>query len=441
MQDSNTANSTFDVQAVAVIGLGFIGLPLSMSYTKNGVKVVGIDVNERHIERLKTGVTDSIEAYEGRLLQDYLQEALQKDLFIPTTHYQEASQHVSVYIVTVGIPIINGIAMYEALDSATKELAAVIKPGDLILYRSTHIPGTVNERLVPILQSISPYRIGDEIHVAYAPERVAEGRALEEFQTVDVLIGGINQASIEHAKAVLRLINKATLHEATSIEMAETSKVIENVQRDVNIAMAQEIARFAQATGLRTSELIRLANTHPRVNLLIPGAGVGGYCIPNAYYYLQHKADDVDLSLPILATARQTNDYVPQAIIDRIDRKLGGLDFSATKIAVLGLAMKNFSNDDRISPSVTLVEMLIAKGAQVEAFDPLVDSAHHTYCASSLEACIAEANVIIVTIRQEAWDQIGLSALMERAPHCRLVFDACEAIVGQATEDTALLRI
>lgn len=443
MQDSNhsSIHQQRNASAVAIVGLGFIGLPLSMSYTRNHYKVVGLDVNEAHVQRLQQGITDSIESYEGHTLQYYLQNALQNNLFIPTTDYAHAAKEVSAYIVTVGIPIIQGAPYYDALESATKELAKVVKPGDLILYRSTHVPGTVRERLIPILERISPYKIGIDVHVAYAPERVAEGRAMEEFQTIDVLIGGMNQDSTEHAKEVLRRINRATFHETSSMEMAETVKVVENVQRDVNIAMVQEIAQLAQATGLRTGELIRLANTHPRVNLLTPGAGVGGYCIPNAYYYLQHKADAVDLNLPILSTARKTNDYVPNAILSRIDHKLGGIDFTQTRFAVLGLAMKNFSNDDRISPSVTLVEELLHRGSKVTAYDPLVSVDHHEFAVSTLEACLGDADVILVTIRQELWDNMALSTLLKMASSCRLVFDACEAIVLDELSDTPLLRI
>ncbi|MCY0875725.1 MAG: 3-hydroxyacyl-CoA dehydrogenase NAD-binding domain-containing protein, partial [Firmicutes bacterium] len=213
---------------VAVVGVGFIGLPLAMSYALRGCRVIGVDVNAAHVSRLMQGVTESVEAYEGRMLEDYLQDALAKNRFTATTDYAEAAKEASVYIVTVGIPIYGGKPYYDAIDTATASLARIIKPGDLILYRSTHVPGSVRERLVPMLQQLSPYRIGDQVHVAYAPERVAEGRAMEEFQTVDVLVGGINDASLSHAMEVLRVINRATLH-PTSIDLAETTKVIENV--------------------------------------------------------------------------------------------------------------------------------------------------------------------------------------------------------------------
>jgi len=426
---------------VAVVGVGFIGLPLAMSYALRGCRVIALDVNAAHIERLQQGVTESVEAYEGRLLQDYLQDAIAKQLFRATTSYEEAAQEANVYIVTVGIPIYGGQPYYDAIDTATRSLGRVVKPGDLILYRSTHVPGSVRERLVPLLQSISAYHIGDEVHVAYAPERVAQGRTMEEFQTIELLYTGINAASLAHAIEVLRVINRANLH-PTTIDMAETTKVIENVQRDVNIAMVQEIAKFTQALGLRTSELVKLANTHPRVNLLVPGAGVGGYCIPNAYYYLEHKAKELALPLPILATARLVNDAVPNAMLTRILQTRQWSSFQGRQVAVLGLAMKNFSNDDRISPSIGLVTELKLQGAVVQAFDPLVPAQKYPdFAVSTLIDAVSAAEAIIITIRQADWDQLGLGELQTLAPHCQIVYDACEALTVSGDESLPLLRI
>ncbi|MCY0876651.1 MAG: nucleotide sugar dehydrogenase, partial [Firmicutes bacterium] len=262
-------------------------------------------------------------------------------------------------------------------------------------------------------------------------------------QTVDVLVGGINDASLSHAMEVLRVINRATLH-PTSIDLAETTKVIENVQRDVNIAMVQEIAKFTQAADLPTAELVRLANTHPRVNLLIPGAGVGGYCIPNAYYYLEHKATAMGLTLPILSTARRTNDDVPTALLNRIADKLGWEreNWQGRKVAVLGLAMKNFSNDDRISPSVTLIAELTRRQAAVHSHDPLVPyEKYPDFGVASLEAAIHDAEVIIITIRQEQWDHMATSELLAQAPACRIIFDACEALTRSGDESVPILTM
>lgn len=427
---------------VAVVGIGFIGLPLAMAYARAGCRVIGVDVNAPYVARLMKGETDSVESCEGKPLSAHLREALDRDLFTATTDVAAAARAARVFIVTVGIPLVNGMPFYDSLDNATEAIARVVRPGDLILYRSTHVPGTVRERLIPIIERSSPYRVGADIHVAYAPERVAEGRAMEEFQTVDVLVGGVNETSVAHAMDVLRIVNRAQFHE-TSIEMAETVKVVENAQRDVNIAMMQEIAQFAQAMGLRTSELVNLANTHPRVKVLVPGAGVGGYCIPNAYYYLQLKAEPLKVSLPILATARKTNDFVPTAIANRIERRLNwqGTDWKNVPIAVLGLAMKNFSNDDRLSPSLALVEELGRRGARVKAFDPLIPAQRYSFGAQSLEECLADAQIVVIAVKQADWDRKSTTDIASLAPACKLIFDACEALTVAAGETLPVLKV
>ncbi len=428
---------------VAIVGVGYIGLPLAMSYARLGCRVIGVDVNESYVAHLQQGMTDSVEQYEGLPLSHYLKEAIASNSFTATTDFAQAAKESNIYIVTVGIPIYQGIPSYDAIDAATTSLAKVVKSGDLILYRSTHIPGTVRERLIPLLQSLSPYEMGRDVHVAYAPERVAEGRAMEEFQTVDVLVGGVNESSLAHAMEVLRVINRATLH-PTSIDMAEIVKVVENVQRDVNIAMIQEIAKYVQAVGLQTSELVQLANTHPRVQLMVPGAGVGGYCIPNAYYYLQYNADKMGVDLPILSAARKTNDIVPMTILNRIERKLNwsATSWQGVRVAVLGLAMKNYSNDDRISPSIALVHEIEKRHAVVKAYDSLVAAEKYpTFAKKSLSECVKDAEIILVTIRQEEWDQLEFAELLQEAKQCRLVFDACVAIRAHGNEDIPLLRM
>ena len=427
---------------VAIIGLGFIGLPLAMAYARKGSRVIGVDINKAHVKRLQQGKTTSIETYEGHTLEHYLQNAISQNNFIATTDFSVAAREADAFIVTVGIPILDGKPLYDAIDAATDALAKVIKPGDLLLYRSTHIPGTLRNHVIPLLKKVSSLDIEHDVHIAYAPERVAEGRAMEEFQTVDVLVGGLNDASTAHAIEVLRTINQASLH-ATTIEMAETVKVVENVQRDVNIAMMQEIARFAQNMGLSTPELVGLANTHPRVNLLTPGAGVGGYCIPNAFHYLQVKAEDMGIELPLLAMSRDINQRVPITILDRIERASGwqASTWQGKKVTVLGLAMKNYSNDDRLSPSVALIDELLRREADVTAFDPLVALEPYAYARASLEDALQDAEVVIVTVRQHAWDRFSVEDIRRLAPPCRLIFDACSALATDQDRSISLLRV
>ena len=167
------------------------------------------------------------------------------------------------------------------------------------------------------------------------------------------------------------MISKADIIRSDFVMAVETSKVLENLQRDANIAIVQEFARFAEAAGMDIMEIIRLANTHKRVNLLTPGPGVGGYCIPNAFHYLNVKAGELGIELPLLKLARQQNDRLPQFFADKTEELLqaAGKSIAGAKIAVAGLAMKDFSPDDRLSPAVMICNLLIRSGAKVAAYD------------------------------------------------------------------------
>lgn len=412
---------------IAVIGLGFIGLPLALSFALRGAKVVGIDVLPELINEINRGITHHLERYNDRTIREILNEQLQAKRFHATTDYIEASQLVNTYIVTVGIPVNNSIPDYSYLDSACNSIGQVLKPNDTVIIRSTVIPGTTEEHVLPILEKVSNLKAGKDFYLAYASERIAEGRAFEEFENMPLAYGGINQASALRAREILTIVTKADVTEST-IKTVETAKVIENIQRDVNIAMVQQFAAFANSFGIDTSELIRVANTHKRVNLLTPGPGVGGYCLPNAYYYIEPKAKELGLSLDLLGLARRINDAVPCKIVNRIEQtfltqlqddktsasiKTGTSPLKDKKIAVLGLAMKDFSNDDRISPPIDLVKILLDKGAKVFAHDPAVIS-QYDFKYDNLDECINGADVLILLTMQDQFKDINWGQLAEQ---------------------------
>ena len=253
---------------IAVIGLGFIGLPLSLSYAMHGARVIGLDVLPGLIQDINSGVTHHLESYEGRTIRDILKEQLNNGRFRATSDYHEASREVDTYIITVGIPIKDGEPDYRGFDACCSTLAGVLKRGDTVIVRSTVVPGTTEERVLPMLER-SGLKAGEDFYLAYASERIAEGRAFEEFISMPLAMGGINEASVEKAKQILSFVTKAEIT-VSDIKVVETSKVIENIQRDVNIAMVQQFARFAEKVGIDTFELIKVANTHKRVNLLTP---------------------------------------------------------------------------------------------------------------------------------------------------------------------------
>ncbi|MED0757241.1 nucleotide sugar dehydrogenase [Aneurinibacillus thermoaerophilus] len=425
---------------IAVVGLGFIGLPLSLSYARKGANVVGIDISEVLVQEINRGKSHHQEYFEGKSLAQILQDQLAAGRFIATTSYEEAAARVNNYIITVGIPVKNGDPQMHYLISACESLAAVLKKGDTVILRSTVIPGTTEEVVKPLLEK-SGLVAGEDFYLAYASERIAEGRAFEEFIHMPLALGGVNEASTQRAREVLAFVTEAEIT-ISDIKVVETSKVIENVQRDVNIAMVQQFARFAEKAGIDTFELIRVANTHTRVNLLTPGPGVGGYCLPNALYYLLPKAKELGVDLKLLEMARQINDSVPQVLVDMAEAELNkqGKTLAASKITVLGLAMKDFSNDDRISPPHHLVQLLKEAGADVVAYDPAVP-ATYDYKASSLKEAVEGADALIYVTAQKEFLDIDWNQLIGWMNDNPVILDSKNRVPRGVAEKVVLVRI
>ena len=395
---------------ITVIGLGFVGLPLSLSFAMRGHDVIGLDVNESLIEELNNGNTFHLEQYQGKPIQDILKDAIQAGTFKATTDYQVAFAESYAYIVTVGLPVKEGMPLYDHFEAAMMDLGKGLKQGDVVIIRSTVVPGTTEEISKPILEKESGLVAGQDFYLAYASERIAEGKAFEEFENMPTVVGGINPESAEKAREVLRFISKAEIHKASDMKIVETAKVFENVSRDVNIAMANQFAQFCQALDIDTMETFQMANTHKRVNLLIPGPGVGGYCLPNAYYYLRPKKEELNIDLSLLQMARMINDQVPHRIVDMLEYMLekNGKNLEGAEISVLGLAMKDYSNDDRISPAHDVCRILSQRGAKVKAFDPATHS-KVSYMVDSLEQSVENADALIVLAKQKEFDNLDIT--------------------------------
>lgn len=412
-------------EKVAVIGLGFVGLPLALSFSMEGAKVYGVDVNEKLVEEINEAKSHHTERYNGKGIKQILREEIDKKTFKAYKGLLEIEDEIDTYILTVGIPTINGKVKTDYIVEATKSIAKRIKKHDTVIVRSTVIPGMTRDVIKPILEE-SGLIAGEDFYLAYASERIAEGRAFEEFRHMPLCVGGINQKSGETASELLGIVTVADIHLGSSMEVVETSKVIENVQRDVNIAMVQEFARFSENLGIDTFELIRLANTHTRVNLLIPGCGVGGYCIPNAYHYLSPKVDDLKLpfKLELLEKAREINRRVPDVMVEMIEESLNnaGKKINESKIAVFGLAMKDFSNDDRISPAVDITNKLINKGADVKAFDPAVPT-EYTFKSNTLEEAVENADILVFLVEQEGMKDFNYEEIAKMMNKKPILFD------------------
>lgn len=386
---------------VAVFGLGFVGLPLALSFAMRGCQVIGVDVNKTLVQELNQGITYHRESYHHTPIQKILKSQLKAKRFYATTDAAEAMAKCDNIIVTVGVPVENGQPSLDHIVAAGRAIAAGLKPGDLVLIRSTLIPGTTRNLVLPILET-SGLKAGQDFYLAYSSERIAEGRAFEEFENMPAVVSGIDRPSRDKAMELLSIVTKADLVPASSLEVVETAKVMENISRDVNIAMVNEFARFTKAMGLDIFEVVRIANTHQRVKLLSPGPGVGGYCLPNALHYLAPKADELGVPLPLLRTARQINEQVPGFVVSLVVKHLP-VPASRARIAVFGIAMKDFSSDERLSPALDVIGLMRRAGMQVAAYDPVVPT-RYDFSVDSLEEAIQDAHGIVVLARQEGID-------------------------------------
>lgn len=391
---------------VCVFGLGFVGLPLALSFAMRGCQVTGVDVDRSLVEDLNNGITHHLESYGDRGIQDILRDELDSGRFTATLDCTEALRECDNIVVTVGVPVEEGRHDLSPVTTVCRSISQGLKPNDLVLIRSTLIPGTTRGVILPILEE-SGLKAGHDFFLAYSSERIAEGKAFYEFENMPAAVSGINDESTERAHDLISIVTRAPITRGSQIEVVEAAKVMENVSRDVDIAMSQEFARFARGLGIDIFEVIKVANTHLRVNLLTPGPGVGGYCLPNALYYLLPKAEEMGVELPLLTTARRINDNVP-AFVAGLAMKNLTVPPNQAKLAVLGIAMKDFSNDDRISPARDVIAHLQQAGCTVRAFDPAVPS-RYTFKVDSLEEAVKDAHGILVLARQNGIDYHNLA--------------------------------
>lgn len=413
------------MKEISVIGQGFIGLPLSLSFAMNNTKVYGVDVNKELVKEINQGHTHHKESFNEHSIQEILKSEIHNERFSAHTSILDLPDSVSTYIITVGIPVKDGGLETGAIESVAVDLSKRLKKGDLVILRSTVVPGFTNDFFKPMLE-LSGLKAGEDFHLAYASERIAEGKAFKEFVEMPLVIGGVTLDCAVKAREILTIVTKAETHIASAMEIVEMSKVIENAQRDVNIAMVQQYAALARKMGIDPREVIQMANTHTRVNLLIPGPGVGGYCLPNAFYYLAPKAEELGIlnELSISKAARMYNDQIPNNIVQAVEEKLRsqGKGLSESKIAIFGLAMKDFSNDDRISPPVYISEIFSSKAKITNAYDPAVPTSYSFKKENPYEV-VKDADVLIVLCEQEEMKALDFSKIRKLMKEDAFVFD------------------
>lgn len=373
---------------INIVGLGYIGLPTALMFAKSGVKVVGTDYNKKVVDSLNKGQL----SFEEAGLQQLFEEAQVNGVEFSTEY-----KKTDTYILAVPTPYIEESKKLDPVYviSAVNSVLDVCEKGAAVIIESTISPGTIDRHIRPVIEGRG-FVIGEDIHLLHAPERIIPGNMVYELEHNSRTIGADNLEVAEKIKNLYASFCKSDIV-LTDIRSAEMSKVVENTYRDVNIAFANELAKICRTDDIDVYEIIRIANKHPRVNILQPGPGVGGHCISVDPWFL--VGDYPDLTNLIL-TARKINDSMPQHVLGRIRDIMREHDIKdITKVGLYGLAYKENVDDTRESPTLQLLERMnehLAFGVKV--FDPFVKERIVDHQFMNFEDFINEVEIVVVMV-------------------------------------------
>jgi len=350
---------------IAVIGLGYVGLPLAVEFGKHR-SVVGFDINAKRIEQLKAGVDSTQELEAGELAQA---------TGLAFTSSAADLAEANLYIVTVPTPIdANKRPDLTPLISASELLGAVLKPGDIVVYESTVYPGCTEEDCVPVLERVSGLRFNHDFYAGYSPERINPGDKEHRVTTIQKVTSGSTPEVADLVDAVYASIVVAGTHKASSIKVAEAAKVIENTQRDVNIALINELAMIFNKMDIDTMAVLEAAGTKWNFLPFRPGL-VGGHCIGVDPYYLTHKAQAIGHHPEMILAGRRINDGMAEYVAGRLIKKMisTGIHIHESKVLVMGLTFKENCPDLRNTKVIDVIRELESYGVGVDVHDPWVD--------------------------------------------------------------------
>lgn len=369
------------------MGLGYIGLPTSIIAAKHGIDVIGVDINEKVVEITNQGKLHIIEPGMEEMLQEVIAEGKFKAYTTP--------QESDAYFIVVPTPFKGDHEPDTSyVEAATRTVLPLLKEGDLYVIESTSPIGTT-EAMAKLIFDLRPELKG-KIHIAYCPERVLPGNVIYELVHNDRVIGGLTPESTEKAIEFYSQFVQGELHK-TNCRTAEMCKLTENSSRDVQIAFANELSLICDKAGINVWELIKLANKHPRVNILQPGCGVGGHCIAVDPYFI---ISDYPVESKIIASAREINNYKSMWCAEKVRNAILEFELKNNRkplVAMMGLAFKPNIDDLRESPSSHIVGkvMQICNGANILVVEPNVKE-HNVYKLTPCEEAYKKSDIIVM---------------------------------------------
>lgn len=421
-------------RTISVVGLGYVGLPVAVAFGKH-VHTIGFDINATRIAELKAGHDRTGEVDNAELAATHITYTDQIDVL------READFH----IVAVPTPVDDAHQPdLTPVEKASETVARALKKGDIVVYESTVYPGVTEDICVPILEKLSGLRCGEDFTVGYSPERINPGDKEHTFTKIKKVVSGQDAATLDIVAAVYASVVTAGVHKAASIKVAEAAKVIENTQRDLNIALMNELAILFEKMGIDTLDVLEAAGTKWNFLKFKPGL-VGGHCIGVDPYYLTHKAEKLGYIPQVILAGRRINDSMGKFVAQRAIKEMihGGSLVAGSVVTVLGLTFKENCPDLRNSRVIDVIQELREFGVQVQVCDPQADreEAEHEYGVTPVPfAELALADAVIVCVAHSefaALDIAGYQKLLK--PDARVLIDV-KGVVDKAAAQTAGLR-
>lgn len=419
---------------VAVVGLGYVGLPLAVEKAKAGYKTIGFDIQENKVEMVNGGMN-----YIGDILENELADVVSRDLLRATSDFG-IIREVDCVAICVPTPLDRHYQPdISCVVNSVREISKHLHKGMLVVLESTTYPGTTVEIVKPILEE-SGLVCGKDFFLAFSPERVDPGN--REFKTKNTpkVVGGVSRDCTEVAAALYRNILNGEVYEVSTPAIAEMEKILENTYRNINIALVNEMAILCDKMGINVWEVIDAARSKPYgFSAFYPGPGIGGHCIPIDPFYLTWKAREYDYHTRLIETAGEINMYMPRFVVERCIRVLNkhGIPLKGAKILVLGVAYKQDIDDYRESPALKVIENLEEFGAVVKYNDPYVPAFVHNgkeYRSTDLSGeVLEESDLVVITTMHSSYDYNLIRARSRR------IFDTKNAMRNLASSSNVEL--
>lgn len=395
-------------EELAVVGLGYVGLPLAVEFSSY-FKVIGFDTNSKKINLYKQGYDPT---------RDVGNEKLKKSL-VNFTSNEEELKRAKFYVIAVPTPINDdNTPNLVPVEEATKTVARNLTKGDIVVYESTVYPGTTEEVCVPILEKVSGLRYGIDFKVGYSPERVSPGDNTKKVTDIVKIVSGCDKETLEEVSKVYRLIIKAGIYEADSIKVAEAAKVIENSQRDINIAFMNELSIIFNDMNIDTNAVLNAAKTKWNFVDFKPGL-VGGHCIGVDPYYLIYKAQEVGYDSQIIASGRKVNEEMSKHVALEIVKQLISLGkvVKGSTVALYGITFKEDCPDVRNTKIIDIINYLKKYDINVLVYDPIADK-DETYRSYNVELVdydeVNNVDAIVIAVAHNEFKRLSLDDLEKK---------------------------